>query len=141
MIIACFVIVIIFSKLNILKYMDILTGIIFSAITIFDIITENEATSQLWLNSCRLLVVDLIIFGSILKWVESQSNGMGKPYLIIIVYFLAFFVSQFSMLGDLLTSLVSYSHLPTFSAVIYLILFIIYRRKTERQAQYLPVVI
>lgn len=141
MIIACFVIVIIFSKLNILKYMDILTGIIFSAITIFDIITENEATSQLWLNSCRLLVVDLIIFGSILKWVESQSNGMGKPYLIIIVYFLAFFVSQFSILSDLLTSLVSYSHLPTFSAVIYLILFIIYRRKTERQAQYLPVVI
>ena len=79
------------------------------------------------------MVVDLIIFGSILKWAESQSNGTGKPYLIISIYFLAFFVSQFSMLGDLLTSLVKTSNLPIFSMAVYLILNIINRRKIERE--------
>jgi hypothetical protein len=65
-------------------------------------LTENEATSQLWINSSKLLIVDLLVFSSILKWVQAQSNGTGKPYLIISVFFLAFFLSQFSMIGDYL---------------------------------------
>ena len=133
MIVICFIIVVVFSKFNISKYIDILTSVIFVLQSLYDTLTESEATSQLWINSCKLLIVDLLIFSSILKWIQSQSTGTGKPYLIISVFFLAFFLSQFSMIGDLLASLTTTKNLPTFSFIFHILLLLIYFRKIERE--------
>jgi hypothetical protein len=133
MIIICFIAVLLFSKFNVTKYIDVLTLLVFIVQFSYNMLTENEATSQLWINSSKLLIVDLLVFSSILKWVQAQSNGTGKPYLIISVFFLAFFLSQFSMIGDYLASLIQTSYLPTFAFFAHVFLLLIHFRKIEKE--------
>lgn len=133
MIIICFIVAIIFYKYNVSKYMDILTLLIFIVQFSYETITENEPSSQLWVNSCKLLVVDLLIFSSVFKWAQSQMNGTGKPYLIISVFFLAFFLSQFSIIGDYLGSIIDTKNLPTFSMMAYFFFIIFHFRKIKRE--------
>lgn len=85
-------------------------------------------------------MVDLAVIDAAQRWINWSSNGTDKPILIVFLYFSGFYLSQYSLIGVNIFSMLSAIQLEAISLIIYAILLLIHHFDQTKVQNYEEVV-
>ena len=85
-------------------------------------------------------MVDLAVIDAVQRWINWSSNGTDKPILIVFLYFSGYYLSQYSLIGVKVFSILSADHLEAISLSIYAILLLVHRFDQAKVENYEEVV-